>query len=299
MVAPSSPQRDDQRLRDGVAYLRRRGYDVVEGSNLWKRYGYLAGSDQERADDLNAALADSAVRMVIGSRGGFGMTRILDRIRYDSAAADPKIVVGFSDLTALNCALLSRARLVSFSGALPGVDFWKDMIDQFAEESFWRILTDPEPIGPVVQPPDQPLTCIQPGTAEGYLVPANLTLLASIVGTPWFPPLDGAILVIEEIGEEAYRVDRLLAQLWNAGALSNLAGLVFGAFTGAAPKRISVDPLPIEEVFAEYARRVARPTVQGLLYGHIATKLTLPLGVRARLDANAGSLEIIDSAVAR
>lgn len=298
VIAPSSPQRDDERLRAGIRYFESLGYPVVCGEHLWKRHGYLAGTDDERTDDLNAMIRDPHIRMIIAGRGGYGVTRILDRIDYGTLKRNPKIIVGFSDVTALNCALLVKSRLVSFSGAMPGVDFWNTgNIDPFAEEWFWRCVTSPRPLGRIRQPEEYPITGLAPGTAEGALLAGNLTLLASITGTPYLPKPSGTILLIEEIGEEAYRVDRLLAQLHNAGVLKKIAGLAFGAFTGTKPTRVSVDPLPMEEVFAEYVHRAGVPAVGGILYGHITTKLTLPLGLRTRIDGKRGTMQVLEGGV--
>lgn len=296
IVAPSSPQRDDQRLRAGIERLASMGYRVHEGTNLWKRYGYLAGTDDERVDDFNGMLRDPEIRMIVAGRGGFGATRILDRIDYEAARRDPKIVLGFSDVTALNLALLSQSGLVSFSGAMPGVDLWEDKPDRFMLESLQSCIGASEPLGVLPSgPTGDAISGIRGGSAEGRLIPANLTLLATLCGTPYMPDMSGAILLIEEIGEEAYRVDRLLSQVWNSGILSDIGGLAFGAFTGTDPKRISIDPLPIEEVFAEYVRRADVPTISGVPYGHIGSKLTLPVGVRARIDGDAGALEVLES----
>jgi muramoyltetrapeptide carboxypeptidase len=298
IVAPSSPQRDDERLKKGISYFESLGYRVTCGEHLWKRYGYLAGSDEERAEDLNRMLRDPEVRMIVAGRGGYGVTRILDRLDYRAARRDPKIVAGFSDLTALNCALLAKAGLVSSSGAMPGVDFWKDdENDAFAEESFWRAVTSAKPLGTIRQPEESPIVGLRKGVAEGWLLAGNLTLLAAITGTPYLPKPEGALLLVEEIGEEAYRVDRLLSQLYNAKILSKVSALAFGAFTDTKPTRVSVEPLPIEDVFAEYVRRAAVPAIGGLLYGHIPTKLTLPLGVHARLDGTRGTLKLLEAGV--
>lgn len=297
IVAPSSPQRDDDRLRRGIHYFESLGYRVRLGEHLWKRHGYLAGTDDERVADLNAMLNDPAVRMVVAGRGGYGMTRILDRVDYRAMRRDPKIIVGFSDVTALNCAALRRARLVTFSGAMPGVDFGGATIDEFAEEHFWRVVTSARAFGSLPSPADSTMSSIARGRAEGWLLAGNLTLLAVLCGTPFIPKANGAVLLVEEIGEESYRVDRLLSQLSNAGVLSDLAGLAFGAFTDADPRRVSVEPLPIEEVFADYARRAAVPTITGVAYGHIPRKLTLPLGVRTVIDGSRSLMRITEPCV--
>ena len=297
VIAPSSPQRDDERLRTGIRKLKELGYAVREGTNLWKRYGYLAGTDQERAEDLNTMLRDPEIRMIVAGRGGYGATRILEYIDYEALSLDPKILLGFSDVTAINLAVLAKANLVSFSGAMPGVDLWESEPDSFMMESVVRTITSSAPIGGLKPPDGETITGLLNGTAQGPLIPANLTLLATLCGTPWMPDMREAILLIEEIGEEAYRVDRLLSQLWNSGVLKDIAGLAFGAFTGTEHKRISVDPLPLEEVFAEYIRRANLPTITGVPYGHIKHKLTLPVGVQARIDGTAGTLSILEPAV--
>ncbi len=298
IVAPSSPQRDDARLQSGIRYFESLGYRVLCGENLWKRHGYLAGTDEERAADLNAMIHNPDVAMIIAGRGGYGMTRILERIDYRALQRNPKIVVGFSDVTALNCAVLARCGLVSFSGAMPGVDFWNSgSIDPFAEEMFWRAVTSTRPLGAIRQPETRAIMPLRPGIAEGWLLAGNLTLLASLIGTRYMPKATGAVLLAEEIGEEAYRVDRLFSQLWNAGLLKEISGLAFGAFTDAKPTRVSVDPLPMEDVFAEYVRRANVPAIGDVLYGHIATKLTLPLGVRVRVDGTRATFRVLESGV--
>jgi len=298
VVAPASPQRDDERLRAGIRYFESLGYPVLCGEHLWRRHGYLAGTDDERAADLNAMIRDPRVRMIVAGRGGYGMTRILDRIDYRALRRDPKIIVGFSDVTALNCAVLARTGLTSFSGAMPGVDFWDTgNLDPFAEEFFWRCVTSSRPLGNIRQPEEHPITGLMRGTAEGWLLAGNLTLLSAITGTPYLPKPSGAVLLVEEIGEESYRVDRLLSQLYNAGTLGRIAGFAFGAFTGAKPTRVSVDPLAMEDVFSEYCRRAGVPAIGGVLYGHIPTKLTLPLGVHVRIDGTRGTLRILEGGV--
>lgn len=299
VVAPASPQRDDERLKAGIRYLESLGYRVKLGENLWKRHGYLAGTDEERAGDFNAMIRDPEVRMIIGGRGGYGVTRILDRIDYRALRRSPKIVVGFSDLTAINMALLVKCRLISFSGAMAGVDFWDTgNLDPYMEESFWRAVTSTRPAGLIAGTEEYPIRPLAKGRAEGWLLAGNLTLLAAITGTPYMPKPAGALLLVEEIGEEAYRVDRLLSQLANAGILSSVAGLAFGAFTGTGPRRVSVDPLPIEEVFAHYIAQNGLPAIGDLPFGHIKGKLTLPVGVRARIDGGKGTLRILESGVA-
>jgi muramoyltetrapeptide carboxypeptidase len=274
---------------------------VREGEHLWKRHGYLAGRDEARIEDLNRMIADPDVRMIVAGRGGYGATRILGRVEYERLRSDPKILLGFSDFTGLNLAILAECSLVTFSGAMPGVDLWKgEENDLFAIREMWRMLTNPEPRGELPVPDGGPLPKpVRMGEVEGMLIPANLTLLASLCGSRWLPDFTGAILLIEEIGEEVYRLDRLLSQLENSGILNAIAGLAFGEFTGTEPRRISIDPLELDEVLWEYAERAAVPTIAGIPYGHVDKKLTLPVGAKARLrSATDGSaLTLIEGGV--
>ena len=287
VIAPSSPQRDDARLRAGIEFLRDAGYRVREGEHLWDRHGYLAGNDHDRVSDLNGMLRDPEVRMITAGRGGYGATRILADVDYEAARLNRPMIVGFSDVTALNLAFLSRSGLVSFSGVMPGVDLWQgDGNDTFGMEQFRNAISGlsvpwevPSPEG--VEPPRM----IRPGIVTGRLIPVNLTLLVTLCGTPYLPDLDGSILLIEEIGEEVYRIDRLFSQLRNAGVLDVIGGLAFGRFTGTEPKRISIDPLGLDEVLGHYAEVADVPTITGVAYGHVPQKLTLPVGVECRLEA--------------
>ena len=285
VVAPSSPQRDDRRLLDGMQFLRERGFRVVEGEHLWDRHGYLAGSDAARTSDLNSMLRDPTVRMVVAGRGGYGATRILDEVDYDAARATGTILLGFSDVTALNLALLAKAGLPSFSGVMPGVDLWRgEENDKFAVAEFLAAVTGARPGGKLTLPETTPpLISLVEGEATGRLIPVNLTLFAALCGSPFLPDMNGALLLLEEIGEEVYRVDRLLSQLLNAGILHQIGGLLYGAFTGTDPRRISVDPLELDEILLHYARVANVPTIAGLPYGHVSTKMTLPMGVMTRM----------------
>lgn len=288
VIAPSSPQREDSRLRTGIRFLEDAGYRIREGAHVWDRHGYLAGTDQDRLSDLNGMLRDPEVRLITSGRGGYGATRILKDVDYDAARQNRPIILGFSDVTALNLAMLAKADLVTFSGTMPGVDLWQgDENDAFAIEQMWGAITGSTMPGQVSLPDAaEPTKTLRDGVASGPLLPANLTLLASLCGTPYLPDFKGAILLLEEIGEEVYRVDRLLSQLENAGILDDISGLAYGRFTGTEPTRISIDPLELDEVLNDYANRAHVPTISGISYGHIRSKLTLPVGALCRMEAS-------------
>ena len=283
VVAPSSAALDPRDVAQGVAALRARGLsvEVVETAAT----GYLAGSDTARADALNAAFARTDLDAIVCLRGGYGLLRILDRLDYAAARAHPTLVVGYSDVTALQLALFARAGVPSVSGPMVASD-WGPGLDAETEADFWRVAggaSDYEILGPG----GEALAPIQDGTAEGTLLGGNLALTCALVGTRFLPNLAGAILFVEDVGEAPYRIDGMLARLRLAGVLEALGGIVFGQFTGAevAPGRPTFS---VDEVLAHYAPFVDGPVASGLVYGHVRRKATMPVGVRARLDVTGG-----------
>ncbi|MCH9008087.1 LD-carboxypeptidase, partial [candidate division KSB1 bacterium] len=225
IVGPGSPMKPE-RLVKGIRYLERRGYRVKLGEHIRDVYGYLAGSDVDRARDFNAMFQDPAVDAIICTRGGYGTPRILHKIDYDAVAANPKILVGYSDITGLQLALFARTGLVTFSGPMAAVEMGKG-IHAFTEENFWPLVTSTE-VDRKLTGNAGPLRTIHAGTAEGTLLGGNLSLIAALTGTAFLPDLDGTILVIEDIGEEPYQIDRNLSQLRLAGVLQRIAGLPNG-----------------------------------------------------------------------
>lgn len=296
VVSPSSPQRNDDYLHRGVRYLESLGYRVHLGPNALKRYnGYLAGDDDERLADIEAMFADPAVDAIFCARGGYGATRLLRRLNYDLIAANPKIFVGFSDITALQCAIFRKTGLVTFSGAMPAVDM-RDEFDPDAEAWFWRMLTSTEPAGRIDQPEE--IVPLRAGTAQGRLYCGTLSLFAALCGTPFFPGGRRPLYLFEDIGEEPYRIDRFLSQLENAEIFARAGGIAFGQFTQAPTDRPATPQPPLSTVLQEYVERLGLPAVGNLLYGHQAKKLTLPFGARAAIDGTTGTLRILEAGVA-
>ena len=301
LIAPAGPLIDTDDIRRAEELCGALGYQPVVGSNAAARQGYLAGTDQQRLADLNAALGDAECDAVWCIRGGFGVTRILDGVDFDAARRDPKPVIGYSDITALLLALNRETGLITFHGPVA-----RAPMPRFSREHFERVLARPEPAGvlgtlpvrpDVLVPRENRITTVSPGVAQGPLIGGNLTLLHCLVGTRWFPDLDGAVLFLEDVGEELYAIDRMLAHLRSVGSLSKLAGVVIGRFTEM--KRSSGDgALGLEDVLRTYFEPLGVPAASGFPIGHIDDQWTIPIGVRARLDAGAGTLELLDRAVA-
>jgi len=282
VISPASPQRDPRRLDRGIAYLERLGHHVVLGANARKTYGgYLAGTDEERVADIHEMFANKQVDAIFCSRGGYGTSRLLPLLNYGLIKRNPKIFVGFSDTTALQLAIYKRTGLVTFLGAMPSVDM-ADTFDPESEEQFWRILTSTRAVGTIKQ--STPMNAVKGGTAEGVLLGGNLSVFTRLIGTPYMPSLRGSILALEDVGEETYRIDRMLMHCELAGIMSHVAGIAYGQFT-QSPQRASNTPhRDVAEVITERSLSVNGPVLSGLMFGHEAKKLTLPLGAPARMS---------------
>jgi muramoyltetrapeptide carboxypeptidase len=270
------------------------------GPNTARRYGYFAGTDEERLTDLNAALRDPEVDAVWCIRGGYGVTRILDGVDFDALARRPRPVIGYSDITAVLLAAHRHTGIVTFHAPMA-----RAAMPPFSRWHFERVLAQTEPpgrLGRLPAPPDvllpreNRLVALRGGVAEGPLVGGNLTLIQCLVGTRHFPELDGAILFLEDVGEDLYRVDRMLAHLRMVGALERLAGVAVGRFTDLE-RGMSDGVLGFDEVLGTYLLPLGIPVASGFPIGHIDDQWTLPIGVRARLDAGAGELELLEPAV--
>lgn len=297
IVAPASPVLDPSRIDRGVSYLERLGYRVVVGENVLKGHGYLAGTDEERASDLHSMFRDRNVKAIICTRGGYGTPRLLRRLDYKLIRRNPKILAGFSDITALQLALWTRCRLVTFHAPMLATDM-ADIMDPFTEEMFWRIITDDRKIGPVTLPEPAQMKVLQPGTFTGRVLGGNLSIIVSLFGTPYQPSFDRSVLFLEEVGEEPYRVDRMLTQLTNASLLAGCRGIMIGQCMDCVPRDASRPSLSLDQVLEEFARASKKPVVSGLPFGHVTRKMTLPVGVRVRVRTEMTSVEFLESAVA-
>ena len=296
LIAPATAPVTSEKVEGGVRYLERLGYRVRVGRNVMRQYGYLAGTDEERAADLNEMVRDKSVRAIIAIRGGYGTPRILSMVDYAALRRDPKILVGYSDLTALQLAIFRRTGLVTFSGPMSGVEMASG-IDPYTEEHFWRQLTSAKKIGWLRNPVDEPVGILRAGKGTGKLLGGCFALVASLMGTPLLPDLRKSILVLEDVDEAPHRVDRMLAQFAHAGILRNLAALVFGKFVDCLPGEPEKPHLTIEQVIGEVTQLTTCPVVTDYQYGHIRKKVTLPWGLKARLDTNKGGIEVLESAV--
>ncbi len=269
---------------------------MIVGAHAAKVHGYLAGTDEQRAADINDFLRDRRVRGIFALRGGYGTPRILAAIDYRALKKDPKVISGFSDITALQLAIYKKCKLVTFSGPMPAVEFWEDP-DPYTEENFWRLVTSNKKTGQLINPPGEALQVLKTGKTAGVLLGGNLSLVSCTVGTSFFPSMRNAVLVLEEVEEQPYRVDRMLAHLANAEILGRLNGLILGKFTACSPKDSKKPSLTLDQMFEHYAALVEGPVLANVQYGHIPRKLTIPFGLKARVDGSAGTIDLLEAVV--
>lgn len=300
LVAPSSYPASSDVLRKGQRALEESGFRVKSGGHLLDCHGYLAGHDEARAEDLNAMFCDQAVEAIFCVRGGYGAGRLLPLLDFEALRRNPKIFLGYSDLTVLELAILKKIGLVTFYGPMVTTELAMD----FPEESRERMLSvlmesrPPEPIG--ADPESSGAVPIRSGVAEGILVGGCLSVLVSLLGTSYEPDLDGTILFLEEVDEEPYRVDRYLTQLRLSRKLERVAGIAVGQFIRCEPRKDKPSfraSLSCQEVLEDRLGDLGVPVLSGLGFGHGRFKATLPQGVSARLDAQRGLLEILEPGV--
>jgi muramoyltetrapeptide carboxypeptidase len=285
LVSPSGPTRPE-RVARGVELLTGWGLRPVLGRNAYARQGYLAGSDALRAADVNAAFADPEVRGILCTRGGYGAQRMVDAIDMAAVRADPKVVAGFSDITALQFALWRGARLATVHG--PGAAWLDQRTPPQSAESLRLALMTTEPVTVTRLATEETAPVLVPGTATGPLIGGNLSLIVSSLGTPDMPDLTGAILLVEDIEEPPYKVDRMLTHLRRAGVLAGLAGVAVGQFTNCADNWA----VSVADVIAERLGDLGVPVLGGLPIGHGLGQLTIGVGTPAALDATTGTLTV-------
>ena len=283
LVAPAGPLRGEPDLQRAMENVRSFGWDPIVSSNALARDGYFAGGDAQRAGELNRAFADDGIDGIWCLRGGYGTMRILDALDYDALLRRPKPVIGYSDITALHAALAVRSGITSFHGPTARAE-----LTPFSRDSLrLAVVEGDDPCGVATG-----AQTLRSGRAKGRLAGGNLALLAALVGTPYAPRLAECILVLEDIDEAVYRVDRMLRQLLLSGMLDGVRAIAFGACTNC-PEAADDGARRLEDVIGEVADVLAVPALSGIPVGHIADQWTVPLGVHAVLDADARTLTVV------
>ena len=302
VVAPASPLRTRSGIEQATAYFEARGHSVVFGPHHREVHGYLAGTDEQRASDLQWALSEPGIDMVHAQEGGYGTARLYDLIDWQ-ALGEPRIVCGYSDITALHLALAAHPGWVTFHG--PNfVRFTRQKGEwelRKETETWFHRAFQPDPLGRVFEDPRNPyVLTVGEGVAEAPLVGGNLTLLAASLGTPYEVQTEGCIVMVEDLNTDTYLIDTALNQLIRAGKLHDAAGFVFGTDVNLKSQTIPEETestLSIEEILDELIGPLGIPAIANVPVGHGRDMATMPLGATARLDGGGKTLEVMEAAV--
>ncbi|WP_375289103.1 LD-carboxypeptidase [Qipengyuania sp.] len=297
LVSPASAADAEEGVGRAEYYIRGMGLVPKTGANAAGSFGYLAGTDAQRAADINAAYADPEVRAVFAVRGGWGGARILPLLDWDTIRANPKLLIGFSDVTALHLAFAKQAGFSTIHGP-NGTGSWR----KESWESLWRLAfaADTPVLGgmDVETVTERPARTVTGGRATGRLLGGNLTVLSTLMGTGWLPDFTDAILFLEDVNEAEYRVDRMFQQLRLAGVLDGLAGVVFGQCSRCATQDPDYAGFTVDQLVDQYLGPLGIPAVTGFDTGHIANQLSLPSGAAVELDADARTIRLLEPIVA-
>lgn len=295
LVSPSSAVDERLALQLAQEAMEALGFRVRTGAHYGGRYGHLAGTDAERAGDLNAMFGDKAVRAIVCVRGGSGAARLLPLLDYALIRRNPKVLLGYSDITALHCAIHAKTGLVTFHGPV-GTGSWNRFnVDQFERLFFQRELMqyqNSRDAGDELVPRRNRTRTLRGGKAQGELVGGNLTVLTALAGTPYLPDFSGRILFLEDVGEAPYRIDRMFSTLKLMGALDKVAGIIFGDCSDCNPGD-GYGSLTLDQIFDDYILPLKIPAYRGAMIGHIREQFIVPVGGKVEIDADAGTFRLL------
>lgn len=299
LITPAGALTDEEAIVTTKEVFEKLGFRVKEGKHIRARYGNLAGTDEQRIADIHAMFADQEVNGIVCIRGGNGASRLLDRLDYDLVARNPKVLLGYSDVTALILAFYAKTGLVSFHGAV-GTSTWTNQLAKAFEEQFFENKTqsyqNPEDAADNFIRYNNRIQTINPGVVEGRLIGGNLTLLTGLCGSEYLPDFKDAILFLEEVGEGMERMDRMFCQLKNSGILAQIKGFVFGHCTDCTPAS-GYGSLTMQQLLQDYIKPLGIPAFSGARIGHISNQFILPVGVQVRMDARQGSMVLLEKAL--
>ncbi|RIW15904.1 LD-carboxypeptidase [Algoriphagus lacus] len=297
IISPSAATADRMEFTYAKEAMEALGFRVKLGENLKNRYGHLAGTDLERANDLNAMFADPLVKAVICLRGGSGAARILPMINYEMVKSNPKPILGYSDITALHCAIHSQTGLVTFHGQ-NGTGSWNSFnVKQFEKVFFEKAMVTYQnevTKGDDLVAKGNRIQTLKGGIAEGKILGGNLTVLSALSGTPYYPDFQDAILFIEDVGEDPYRIDRMMSTLQLNGTLGKIKGFIFGQCTDCKPGS-GYGAFTVDQILDEYILPLGIPAYAGAMIGHIAKQFIVPVGAKVRMNADAGTFTLSES----
>jgi muramoyltetrapeptide carboxypeptidase len=280
-----------QEIAPILPILSQLGFRVKLGEHIFDRYGYLGGTDHDRASDVNLMFADPSVNAILAVQGGWGCNRILPLIDYTLIRNHPKIIMGFSDITSLLIAIYTKTKIVTFHGPV-GISNWTE----FTINSFQQVVLKNDKNPTLANPSHIKVETITPGKVKGELIGGNLSVLTAMIGSVYLPFWQNKILFVEEVGEDIYRVDRMLTQLRLAGILEQISGFIFGQCTNCKPEKPQ-ESLTLSQVLTDHIQPLKIPAWYGSAIGHISDIFTLPLGIEVEINAHNGTIKLLESAV--
>ena len=295
LVSPSSAVNERLSLQLTQEAMEALGFRVRTGAHYGGRYGHLAGTDAERAGDLNAMFGDHEVKAIVCVRGGSGAARLLPLLDYPLIRRNPKVLLGYSDITALHCAIHAKTGLVTFHGPVGTASWNRFNVDQFERLFFRRELMqyqNSRDAGDELVPRRNRTQALRGGKAQGELVGGNLTVLTALAGTPYLPDFSGKILFLEDVGEAPYRIDRMFSTLKLMGALDKVAGIIFGDCSDCNPGD-GYGSLTLDQIFDDYILPLEIPAYRGAMIGHIREQFIVPVGGKVEMDADAGTFRLL------
>lgn len=293
LIGPSSPT-PFERIEPSIERIKELGFNVVVGESCYGVHGYLSGKDEVRAKDVNEMFRNKNIDGVWCIRGGYGTPRILDMLDYDLIRQNPKVFIGYSDITALHISINQECELVTFHGPMVSTELYRG-IDDFTRDYLIKNIMGHKSLGLITNPKNIDIKTLVSGKCEGKIVGGNLSLVASTIGTPFEIDTKGKILFLEDVDEEPYRIDRMLTQLKLAGKLDDTEGFILGDWNNC----VSEEPnksLTLFEIFNELIVPIGKPTIYNFMAGHCDPMITLPFGVNSKLDADNKKLFIDESA---
>ncbi len=300
LIEPASATWDPFDIQLAEEALAKLGLRSKRAAHLLGRAGYFSGEAKDRATDVNVMFADPSVAAILAIRGGWGCARILPYLDYAAIRANPKILIGYSDITALHMAIQAKTGLVTLHGPV-GVSAWGERsvtsFKQVAFDGAMPLYENPVATDDRLVQKKWRTQTITPGIARGKLIGGNLTVLSALVGTPYVPDFSGAILFLEDIGEAEYRIDRMITQLALGGLLKNLAGVVFGQCTECIDKDRNFGGYTLSDILNQHFAPLGVPAYQGAFIGHMPDQFTIPVGIRAEMNATTGTVKLLEPAV--
>lgn len=289
LIGPAGPTSID-RIEPSIKSIENLGLKVILGESCRKSHGFLSGSDNLRANDINKMFEDKSIKGIFAIRGGYGSARLLHMLDYEMIKKNPKVFTGYSDITVLHNVLNQKCKLITFHTPMPASELYKG-VDCYTMDYFTRNIFSNKPLGKLENPKGQEIKTFISGYATGKLVGGNLSLVVSTLGTPYEINTKGKILFLEDIDEFPYKIDRMFLQLKQSGKLKDAAGIILGAWTDCEANE-GDNSLSLMEIFEELIKPENKPTIYNLACGHCMPTMSIPLGAKAIVDGSKSEIII-------